>query len=287
MKTTIHHLVIAFLLLSLGVIAQSSGKINPQSSIYLSDAQVECIYEYRVNAPVRGSATNEKMLVNYKTILQTNSSVSKFWDWHSFKKDSIIYFSENEISKDSASRLHVKYYGWVENLFLPVIIKNYPLSQFTVLDEIVFDDYEYNEKIPDYNWVLQDDTMTVCGYICNKAIASVGGLQWTAWYTPEVFISSGPWKLSGLPGLIMKAIDESSTHTFEAVSIRNSNLPIYIARNAQRFKTTKKNLEKKKVEYDAMDSRDVFGGSIKDLRMLDDRRVDFMRPTLYCPLEKL
>src|SRR5690606_13314969 len=122
MKPTIHHLVIAFLLLSLGVIVQSSGRINPQSSIYLSDAQVECIYDYRVNAPIRGSATNEKMIVNYKTILQTNSTVSKFWDWHSFKKDSIIYFSENEISKDSANRLRFKYYTSIEHLFSPVVI---------------------------------------------------------------------------------------------------------------------------------------------------------------------
>ena len=292
MKPTIHHLVIILLLLSLGVIAQSSGRINPQNSIYLSDAQVECIYEYKVNAPVRGNATNEKMVVNYKTILQTNNSISKFWDWHSFKRDSILFFSENEISKDSARRLKGKYYSSIEYLFTPVVIKNYPSSQFTEIDAIVFDDYEYNERIPDYNWELHDDTLTVCGYLCNKAIASVGGVLWTAWYTPEIFISSGPWKLSGLPGLIMKATDESTTHTFEAVSIRNSNLPIYIERNAQRFKTTKKNLEKIRVEFDAMDSRDIFDTSVLDMKgsatiSLDGRRVNIKRTTLYCPLEKL
>lgn len=54
------------------------------------------------------------------------------------------------------------------------------------------------------------------GYKCRKARLKYGGREWTAWYPPDLPISSGSWKFHGLPGLILKADDTTGMHRFEA-----------------------------------------------------------------------
>ena len=43
-----------------------------------------------------------------------------------------------------------------------------------------------------------------------------------AWYTPEIPRSEGPWKLQGLPGLILKASDSRQHYTFVCTGIGRS-----------------------------------------------------------------
>ncbi len=56
------------------------------------------------------------------------------------------------------------------------------------------------------NWTLVDDsTKSVLGYECHLAETDFRGRHWKAWYTMDIPVSLGPWKLSGLPGLILAA----------------------------------------------------------------------------------
>ena len=43
------------------------------------------------------------------------------------------------------------------------------------------------------------------------------------WFTPDIPVSEGPWKLHGLPGLILQA--EDSEHWFSFVCIEIENAP--------------------------------------------------------------
>lgn len=40
------------------------------------------------------------------------------------------------------------------------------------------------------------------------------GRRWIVWYSPEISSSEGPWKLFGLPGLILKAEDNRGHYLF-------------------------------------------------------------------------
>lgn len=64
------------------------------------------------------------------------------------------------------------------------------------------------EKKPFINWHLQKETKKIGKFKAHKATANFRGRFYTAWYTLEVPLPYGPWKLQGLPGIILEAYDE-------------------------------------------------------------------------------
>ncbi len=55
------------------------------------------------------------------------------------------------------------------------------------------------------NWKMSNETKQISKYTCSKAIGEFGGRTYEAWFTTEIPVSSGPYKLWGLPGLILEA----------------------------------------------------------------------------------
>ena len=99
-----------------------------------------------------------------------------------------------------------------------------PTGQTTVREFIFPHEYEGYEPTPDIAWTLTDDTLTVSGYLCQHATATFRGVEWRVWYTEEIPSSAGPWRLRGLPGLIVKA--ESEAHTFCLAEVSQEASPI-------------------------------------------------------------
>lgn len=67
------------------------------------------------------------------------------------------------------------------------------------------------------NWKLEDDSQVINTIHCKKAKVTFKGRNWIAWYTPEIPLPYGPYKFSGLPGLIVKITDETGDYDFELV----------------------------------------------------------------------
>ncbi|MGS0748929.1 GLPGLI family protein [Halpernia sp. GG3] len=71
------------------------------------------------------------------------------------------------------------------------------------------------------------ETMQIGAWKSQKATGNFAGRQWTAWFSTEIPIQDGPYKLYGLPGLITKIWDETKSHIFVLRSIlklKNSEL---------------------------------------------------------------
>lgn len=63
----------------------------------------------------------------------------------------------------------------------------------------------YKDTPPPIDWKISNETKTILGFPCKKATATFRGRKYTAWYTEDIAVSQGPWKLRGLPGLILAA----------------------------------------------------------------------------------
>jgi len=73
------------------------------------------------------------------------------------------------------------------------------------------------------NWKITDETKIVSGKKTYKAETFFRGRKWIAWFCPDLPYPYGPWKLYGLPGLILEAYDESKRYHFVALKIFESN----------------------------------------------------------------
>lgn len=95
--------------------------------------------------------------------------------------------------------------------------------------------YYYIEPIPQYHWEVLDGDSVVCDYPCQKARTDFRGRTWIVWYTMDLPYNDGPWKLCGLPGLILKADDTKGDFSFTAFKIsKGSGNPYKLELN--RFK---------------------------------------------------
>jgi GLPGLI family protein len=59
----------------------------------------------------------------------------------------------------------------------------------------------YEENLGKLNWQLEEGTDTIATYACQKATLTFRGRNYTAWFTPDVPVTEGPWKFSGLPAI--------------------------------------------------------------------------------------
>lgn len=107
------------------------------------------------------------------------------------------------------------------------------------------------ENIPIQKWKIHPDTKLLMGYRCQKATCTFRRRQYEAWFTANIPVSSGPWKLNGLPGLILKATDNKNEYSFECVKIEvfKNKIPI---RMYDDYRSYKKMERFKLLEYQKM-----------------------------------
>lgn len=68
-------------------------------------------------------------------------------------------------------------------------------------------------------WTMYDDEIQHLGYTAKKATTTFRGRNYTAYFTLDIPINDGPWKLFGLPGLILKAETDDEILKFEAIGL--------------------------------------------------------------------
>ena len=109
-------------------------------------------------------------------------------------------------------------------LHMPTVWTGFPLGKTTVREWIFPHEFEGSEPTPEISWMLTDDTVSVCGYLCQQAKTTFRGVEWLVCYTEEIPSMAGPWRLRGLPGLIVYA--KSEAHTFSLTELRQERMPI-------------------------------------------------------------
>lgn len=152
-------------------------------------------------------------------MLEVGKQSSKFYSYTKYVGDSVFAADvANRASKETMIE-HSKQYG--QSKLNEQTYKRYPAGKITTLNEIAGDinrlRCEEAEECP--QWTLSADTATILSYTCRKAECHFKGRSWIAWFTPDIPSSEGPWKLYGLPGLILKAEDDEAHYIFTCTGI--------------------------------------------------------------------
>lgn len=91
-------------------------------------------------------------------------------------------------------------------------------NQHSKAKEIVHiagDLFSTDSDYPEQKWVLTSSQKVIGGYTCQKATTHFKGRDYVVWFTTELPFAAGPWKLRGLPGLILDARDTKEEVVFE------------------------------------------------------------------------
>ena len=183
------------------------------------------------------------------------------------------------------------------NAKLPMTLYNYVIVQkqkdISYFESVGFSLFYYKDPVIN-DWELINETKTISNWVCQKASVHFRGRKWIAWYSTEIPLQYGPYKFSGLPGLIVKISDENEEYDFELVeskSLGKDKGKIYLKENryTNAKEITQLELEKgvENVLENGLNSQMVEGTIYNANPNRDrDRREDFrLFKQNYNPLE--
>jgi GLPGLI family protein len=78
-------------------------------------------------------------------------------------------------------------------------IKNEMLFEFYTAQRFFYG----KDSLLNWDWKITNEFRKIDAYNCKKATSNLYGYEFTAWYTEDVPIQTGPEKFDGLPGLII------------------------------------------------------------------------------------
>lgn len=239
------------------------------------------------------STVNFKEGVNSKPnqyILLANAKESKFYSPTTEYIDSLRSTPEGEAKYKEMTRnaySHGKFEEMPRRDGSYYVVKSMENNSMTYYDVNGLEKYLIEEEIPDINWELVDSYKTILGYECQMAETDFHGRKWTVWFTTEIPIMNGPWKLGGVPGLILEASDNSGLYTFIATGIQQTTrpiLPVYSADSYEKIsrqeflKAKRKFIDNPISQMNAQLSglRISIGTGGDELRYLPREKVDFI-----------
>lgn len=172
----------------------------------LDKASFCCVYRHFVNTV---DLDDISVVDSTEAILEVGETVSKYGDFSAYSGETPESFSPAYPKNDPRS-----YDGFS-------VYQGYPdTKKLTVREGLLPNFYVYEEENK-LQWEMLSGKEKVLGHKCQKAKAVYGGRTWTVSYSTEIPSASGPWKLNGLPGLILKAESEDGVHRFVAVALFN------------------------------------------------------------------
>jgi GLPGLI family protein len=100
--------------------------------------------------------------------------------------------------------------------------KNIDASKTSSVESAGSKVFSVEDKMPVIDWAIGQETKDIMGMVCQKATGDFKGRTYTAWFNSQLPFNNGPWKLGGLPGLILEAYDTKKEVMFKLVSYENA-----------------------------------------------------------------
>jgi Protein of unknown function (Porph_ging). len=219
------------------ILAQNKGSENN------IEPKFKCIYiaRYVKDTISMTQGTEDRFILNIGDSFSFGHSyLSYFGD--SLQKANLTLWIDR-ITNAAKSGTVSTLYGWIKKAQL---YKDYKEKKITVRDNISSYSYNYEDSLNSQTWMIEEDTMTIAGYLCQKAVCDWRGRSYEAWFTAEIPVSEGPWKFYGLPGLILSLYDTKRHYEFELIEFKNTDQKINLESFTSRpFRLSGKKIERK------------------------------------------
>ena len=173
-------------------------------------AQQTTRFIYQVTATPDSTNVEKKTELAY---LDTDGKKSLFYSENALKRDSLMERMRATKNFDRSQLQNLR-----SNLQF-TIEKDLANQTLVYKSRIGRDNYSYSET-PVFEWKILAETVKIGDYQTQKAETKFGGRTWYAWFAPEVPLQDGPYKFSGLPGLIVKIQDEKGDYSFDLMQTK-------------------------------------------------------------------
>ncbi|MGI4762248.1 MAG: GLPGLI family protein [Janthinobacterium lividum] len=202
---------------------------NSEKASKKLSSPIKSVYTYRLTFQPDSTS---KYLTQENMILSISDTISEFASSNKLKRDSIISNLKNDTQVNYTEGIDDKLATALQapkTKFTFRIYKNTRDKTCLVHDNIGSYHISYLENHFPCNWKLEQTTSTIMGYKCQKATTNFGGRKYEAWFTREIPVSDGPYKFSGLPGLIVKIYDLRKSYDFELTGVRKPTRATFIS----------------------------------------------------------
>lgn len=167
-------------------------------------------------------------------ILRVGKTISQFFSYFKNRTDSLEYTNEEtrEIAfqefleaTDKNNKQNWRKLNKASTVSRELQYHDHKTGKLKLYSNYAWDYNCYEEDIVTQEWTIDTDSvMTILGMECHYATTKFRGREWKVWFTEGIPVSLGPWKLNGLPGLILEATADDNFIKFTAVSIRTDGL---------------------------------------------------------------
>lgn len=189
-------------LMVLGTVwAGAATGVHAEETKSVGTASFCCIYQHKVKTV---DLNQQAVTDSTAAMLEVGDNVAKYGDWAAYHGQLPANYDTKNLAGNPWTKDYVTVY------------QDYPQQgKLTVREGLLPHFYVYEEE-PKLVWTPVEGTDTVLGHVCSRAVTTYGGRTWTASYAADIPMVYGPWKLTGLPGLILKAESADGIHSFVA-----------------------------------------------------------------------
>lgn len=205
----------------------AAGVVTTYADNWVKDAE-PAILEVRYNRiEVTDTLHRDSLFLKDEMILRIGKTKSLFCNVKQFFQDSLKLANPDAawgMLKAEMDKGNPNVFATLSGHKRSYLYKDY--SANAIIEEDYFDmtPWRYKEEWEKPVWTTTNESKEILGYECFKATTDYRGRRWTAWFTPEIPVLEGPWKLCGLPGLILEAYDTNKDYVFEGCGLMNNGL---------------------------------------------------------------
>ncbi len=254
------------------VVKLDKGNVSSED---LDEAGIRCYYKFV--QPVTISQKTEQKIDTLT--LDIGAKVSHYYDATRARRDSIFGdFMNNKLNPATIQSISVVKNGDMSSFDSNVgttfeseekgetahLYKKKQVGDIIIIDrsEDAPNKYKCIDKVS-FQWDIKTDTLTILGYLCQKASTTFRGRTYDAWFTSDIPVNDGPWKFYGLPGLILKVNDTENIFSFEIIGLEHLTPTVEILLAKEDYiNASLKDLDKLKKKRSGGMAVNVNGGNV-------------------------